>query len=142
MTIIPMVLWLVFCAVLALVVGYLVAGDGAVDVVVTRRRPRSLKRRLWVGLGLDRAALDRVREAGRSDSGAGTVRPITSGAVRCSAWRGRPHAQACNRLFEEIHRLDRRLGLEKKDGLLYRQIGSETRMKNIGLNQQEKEMRT
>ena len=115
--------WMVFLVVLAVLVVLRHA-----PAVRSVRRPRAARRRLWAGLGLDKAALDRVRAAGRSDAGAGTVRPITSEPIRCHAWRHGRHSHACNRLFEEIHRLDR---------LGYRQ---ETRMKNIGLERQQKEI--
>jgi hypothetical protein len=113
--------WLIFLLVLSVVVvrSRQLRLKG-VSVTPPRRRH---KRQLWAGLGLDKAALDRVRAAGRSDAGNRAQRPITSGPVRCSAWRGRPHAQACNRLFEEIHRLDR----------------LESRHKNIGLTRQQEE---
>ena len=125
---IPLMVWFAVVVVLALVVGVVVERSERLPVARVRSRARA--RRLWVGVGVCAAGLDRVRSA-RSDAGAGGERPITSG-VRCSAWRGRPHAHACNRLFEEMHRLDR----------LNRPIGSETRMKNIGLTrQQEEEMR-
>jgi hypothetical protein len=119
MAIIPMVCWVV----LVVVVGWLLGAMVALESRLLRHERLVLKsalrkRKLWVGVGAVRSGLDAVR-------GARAERPITSRAVRCLAWRGRPHARACNRLFEEIHRLNR----------------PETRHKNIGLTQQEEETR-
>lgn len=111
----PMILWMVFVVVVACLVGVVVASDGA-RVVGPGRRERGGKRRLWVGAGLDRAALARVRAAGR----AGAERPITSAAEGRAA-----------RLRERLDALHR---LHRQHNRLY-----ETRMKNIGLTRQQEE---